>query len=177
MVARWPKVPQAWVDPQTERQFSLFLGVIATIREIRARQNVPPKTRINVAVRTAAETAALLEPMRPAIESMTSSAVIDIGPAAVGASGAATAGVAGIEIFVDMADLIDVGAEIVRLGKENDKLAGLIQAKQAKLSDEKFAARAPAAVVQKEREQLAEMEERLAKGMASLAELQSRPPA
>ncbi|RLS34631.1 MAG: valine--tRNA ligase [Planctomycetota bacterium] len=177
MVARWPKVPQAWVDPQTERQFSLFLGVIATIREIRARQNVPPKTRLNVAVRTAAETAALLEPMRPAIESMTSSAVIDIGPAAVGASGAATAGVAGIEIFVDMADLIDVGAEIVRLGKENDKLAGLIQAKQAKLSDEKFAARAPAAVVQKEREQLAEMEERLAKGMASLAELQSRPPA
>ena len=46
---------------------------------------------------------------------------------------------------------------------ENEKLAGLIAAKKAKLGDEKFAARAPANVIQKEREQLTEMEERLVK--------------
>ena len=37
-------------------------------------------------------------------------------------------------------------------------LAGLIAAKKAKLGDEKFAARAPANVIHKEREQLAEMD-------------------
>ena len=41
-------------------------------------------------------------------------------------------------------------------------VAGLIAAKKAKLGDEKFAARAPANVIQKEREQLAEMEPLLA---------------
>ena len=60
---------------------------------------------------------------------------------------------------------------------ENEKTAGFIAAKQAKLADEKFAAKAPPAVVAKEREQLAELEAKLAKGVATLAELKSRGPA
>jgi len=51
---------------------------------------------------------------------------------------------------------------------------GLIAAKTAKLADENFAARAPAAVVEKERDQLAEMEARLAKSIALLAEFEGR---
>ena len=70
-----------------------------------------------------------------------------------------------------------MGAEITRLTKENEKTAGFIAAKQAKLADEKFAAKAPPAVVAKEREQLAELEAKLAKGVATLAELKSRGPA
>jgi len=96
------------------------------------------------------------------------------GPDAAGATGAATANVLGCDLFVDLADLIDVGAEIARLAKENEKTAGFIAAKRAKLADEKFAAKAPPAVVQKEREQLAELEAKLAKTIATLAELESR---
>ena len=77
-------------------------------------------------------------------------------------------------MFVDLADLIDVGAEITRLTKENEKTAGFIQAKQAKLADEKFAAKAPPQVVQKEREQLAELEAKLAKGLETLAALRKK---
>ena len=96
------------------------------------------------------------------------------GPEAAGAPGAATASAMGCDLFVDLADLIDVGAEITRLTKENEKTAGFISAKQAKLADEKFAAKAPPAVVAKEREQLAELEAKLTKGVATLAELKSR---
>jgi valyl-tRNA synthetase len=96
------------------------------------------------------------------------------GPDATGAAGAATATVAGCDVFVDLADLIDVGAEIVRLTKENEKTAGFIKAKQAKLADEKFSAKAPAPVVQKEREQLAELEAKLAKGLETLAALRRK---
>jgi valyl-tRNA synthetase len=80
----------------------------------------------------------------------------------------------GCDLFVDLADLIDVGAEITRLTRENEKTAGFIAAKQAKLADAKFAAKAPPAVVAKEREQLADLEAKLAKGMAALAELRAR---
>ena len=92
----------------------------------------------------------------------------------MGAGGAATASVCGCDLFVDVADLIDVGAEIQRIAKENEKLAGFVAAKRAKLTDGTFAAKAPPAVVQKEREQLAELEDKLAKGVATLAELKSR---
>jgi valyl-tRNA synthetase len=177
MVARWPEPPAEWMDDRTEKQFGTFLGVVAAIREIRSRQNVPPRTKVKVAIRGPRDTSDLLQPMHAAIESMATVEITAAGPEAAGAPGAATASAMGCDLFVDLADLIDVGAEITRLTKENEKTAGFIAAKQAKLADEKFAAKAPPAVVAKEREQLAELEAKLAKGVATLAELKSRGPA
>jgi valyl-tRNA synthetase len=174
MVAAWPQVPEAWIDPRTETQFGTFLAVVAALREIRARQNVPPKTRVTAAVRTAAEIATLLEPMRASIESMASADLSGIGPDASAAPSAATATVAGCDVFVDLAGLVDVAAEIVRLTKENEKTEGFLAAKQAKLANESFTARAPEAVIAKERAQLAELEDRLAKGRAALEDLRGR---
>ncbi len=174
MTARWPGPPEAWIDEQTERQFEIFLGVVGGIREIRARQNVPPRTRVPAAIKASAELALLLEPMRAAIESMAAVVITDLGPAANGASGATTATAVGTELFLDLADLVDIDAEIARLEKENAKTTGFITAKRAKLTNETFTARAPAAVVDGERAQLAELEERLAKGLLTLADLRAR---
>ena len=174
MLARWPEPPETWSDPQTEEQFGTFLAVVGAIREIRARQNVPPKTRVPAVIRATAETAALLAPMLPALQAM---AGVDLGlvsPDATGSAGATTATVCGCDVFVDLADLVDVDAEITRLEKETLKTEGFIQAKQRKLTDEKFTARAPGAVVAKERAQLADLEERLAKDRAALADLRAR---
>jgi valyl-tRNA synthetase len=177
MVAPWPQPPAAWIDPRTEAQFDSFLGLVAAIREIRARQNVPPRTRVKVAIKASRDQADLLAPLHGALESMAVAELTAVGPDATGAPAAATATAGGCELFVDLAGLIDVEAEIAKLLKENEKTEGFIRAKQAKLADEKFAARAPEAVVAKERAQLAELEERLAKGRATLAELRgSRPP-
>ena len=172
MIARWPTPPAAWIDPRTEEQFGTFLGVVGAIREVRARQNVPPRTRVQAALRLPAATAELLLPMHAAIESMAMVELTAVGPEAAGAAGAATAAVPGGEVLLDLAATVDVGAEKVRLAKENEKLVGFIAAKRSKLADEKFAARAPEAVVLKERQQLAELEETLAKGQATLAELE-----
>ena len=174
MLARWPEPPAVWTDERTERQFGTFLAVVGAIREIRARQNVPPRTKVPAAIRAAADVADLLEPMRPAIESMAAIELTALGPAAAGAAGATTATAAGCDVFVDLADLVDVDAEIARLEKDNAKTEGFIAAKRAKLANETFTARAPEAVVAAERAQLAELEERLAKGQATLAALRSR---
>jgi valyl-tRNA synthetase len=174
MQARWPEPPAVWTDERTERQFGTFLAVVGAIREIRARQNVPPRTKVPAAIRAPADVADLLEPMRPAIESMAAVELTSLGPAAAGAAGATTATAAGCDVFVDLADLVDVDAEIARLEKDNAKTEGFIAAKRAKLANETFTARAPEAVVAAERAQLAELEERLAKGQATLAALRSR---
>jgi valyl-tRNA synthetase len=174
MVAGWPEPPAAWIDDRTERQFGSFLAVVGAIREIRSRQNVPPRTRVQAAVRCPQDTADLLLPMRGAIESMAVAEVTGLGPDAAGAAGAAAATAAGCDIFVDLAGLIDVGAEIARLAKEVEKTVGFIAAKRTKLADEKFSAKAPPAVVQKEREALAELESKLSKTEATLAALKAR---
>jgi valyl-tRNA synthetase len=174
MVAAWPRPPASWHDAATEARFGTFLAVVGAIREIRARQNVPPKTRVTVAIRTTPETALLLEPMHAAIASMAAADLAAVGPDAAAPPSAATATAAGCDVFVDTAGLVDVAAEIARLEKENEKTAGFIAAKQKKLADGTFAARAPEAVVAKERAQLAELEAKLAKGQAALADLRSR---
>jgi valyl-tRNA synthetase len=87
---------------------------------------------------------------------------------------AANAVSAGLEVFVDLADLIDVAAEIERKTKELEKLAGLVAAQKKKLSNESFIQRAPAAVVQKERDRLKELEDQHAATAAALEAL-SRP--
>jgi valyl-tRNA synthetase len=127
-----------------------------------------------VAVRTSAETAALLEPLHAAIAAMAVADLAAVGPAAAGPPSAATASAAGCDVFVDLAGFVDVAAEIARLGKEIEKTAGFIEAKRRKLADEKFAARAPDAVVAKERAQLAELEAKRAAAEAALADLRSR---
>jgi valyl-tRNA synthetase len=174
MVAAWPAPPAAWADATTEARFGTFLAVVGAIREIRARHNVPPKTRVSVAIRTSPETATLLEPMHAAIASMATADLLAVGPDAAGPPSAATATAAGCDVFVDLAGLVDEAAEITRLEKELEKTAGFIEAKRRKLADEKFAARAPEAVVAKERAQLADLEAKLAAGQAALADLRSR---
>jgi len=175
MVARWPAPPESWIDDRTERQFGTFLSVVAAIREVRSRQNVPPKTRVPVAIRGPRDVCELLAPMHAAIESMCAATITAAGPDVSGGPAAATVTAAGCDMFVDLADLIDVDAEIARLTKENEKTAGFIAAKKAKLESGSFASKAPAAVVEKEKAQLAELEAKLAKGVVTLAELSARP--
>ena len=65
----------------------------------------------------------------------------------------------GTSVFVPLGDAIDVGRECNRLGAEVERLLGLIGAQEKKLGNEQFTSRAPAAVVEREREKLASWRE------------------
>ena len=47
-----------------------------------------------------------------------------------------------MEIYVDLKDLIDVKAELAKNEQQEQKLLGLIKAKEAKLANESFVSRA-----------------------------------
>ena len=68
--------------------------------------------------------------------------------------------------------LIDVAAETKKAQHEIEKLEKLIASKEKKLANENFTSRAPAEVVAKEREGLADLEARLQSAQATLAEVQ-----
>jgi len=67
-----------------------------------------------------------------------------------------TALVGEMTLGVPLAGLIDVGAELARLDKEIARLSQEVARVEGKLSNESFIARAPADVVAKEREKIAD---------------------
>ena len=168
MIAPWPESDAGRQDPRVEAQFARFQEVLRAVREIRSRQNVAPKRQIEFAVRCDVETAELLQPMEPYFASMAAARPTGWGPKVNPPALCANVALAGMEVFVDLADLIDVEAETARKQKEVERLRALIDAKKKKLANEKFTRRAPKEVVEKERAGLRDLEEQLASASAGL---------
>ena len=166
MIAPWPQADLARQNPVIEARFAWFQEVLRAVREIRNRQNVPPRTEIDFAVRCDGPTAELLKPMEPYFISMAAARPTAWGPEVAAPKLSANVALAGMEVFVDLADLIDVGAEVERKKQEIARLDGLIGAKRKKLENANFVQRAPAAVVEGERAALKDLEDQIAAARA-----------
>ncbi|MFO0904352.1 MAG: class I tRNA ligase family protein [Pirellulales bacterium] len=171
LVAPWPTGDVSRQAPVIEAQFATFQAVLGALREIRSRQNIAPRTTIRFQVRCPEATVELLESMKTYFGSMANAEPTSWGPSIAPPPTNAALSLSGMDVFVDLAGLIDVAAELVRNEKEEQKLLGLIKGKQAKLSNASFVERAPPQVVAAEREGLAKYEEQLATVRAALVEL------
>ncbi|MCH7751210.1 MAG: class I tRNA ligase family protein, partial [Planctomycetes bacterium] len=170
-VAEWPTVETARIDKPIEEQFAQFQAVMGAVREVRQSQNIPPKETISFTVRCDGATAELLAPMKPYFELMARATALEFGPAATPPERSASKSLAGMEVHVDISAFFDVDAERARLEKERDQLAKFTKSIAGKLGNENFVSRAPAEVVQAERDKLAEAGEQLAAVEAALAKL------
>lgn len=168
MIAPWPEADSSWQDEHIEAQFARFQEVLRAVRDIRGRQNVPPKQEIDFSVRCDADTAELLRPMETYFAGMAGACVTDLGTDVEPPALSANVTLPGIEVFIDLAELIDIEAEIARKKQELEKLERLIAAKRKKLENKNFIERAPAVVVQKEKDGLAELEDQHAATAAVL---------
>lgn len=170
-VAAWPEVDSARIDQKIEEQFADFQAVMSAVREVRQSQNIPPKEPVSFTVRCDAATAELLAPMKPYFESMARATALEFGPDATSPERSASKSLAGKEVHVDISAFFDVDAERARLEKERDQLTTFTKSIAGKLSNENFVSRAPAEVVQTERDKLTDASEQLAAVEAALAKL------
>lgn len=172
-IANWPIADLGAVDPEIESQFARFQDVLRAIRDIRARQNVPPKTEIRFSVRCEPQIAEQLRMMQPYFLSMSGAKGTGFGHEIVAPSLAGTVSLPGIDVFVDLAELIDVQAELAKKEKEMVKLEGFIKSKEAKLSNDSFVSKAPPEVIAKENESLADLKSQLSATQEAVRMLQS----
>jgi valyl-tRNA synthetase len=180
MIAPWPTLDEIPIPELTDPAFAAEIGdrfaqfqeVLRAVRDVRSRQNIPPKTEIVCSVKCDDAITELLRPMRPYFKSMAGTVCetwgTDITPPPLSAS--AVAGKA--EVYVDIADLIDLDAEIAKKEKEIAKLSVLVEAKEAKLRSS-FVEKAHVAVVEKERGALANLQSQLELNRQTLAGLQA----
>ncbi|WP_458524470.1 valine--tRNA ligase [Onishia taeanensis] len=157
MTQPWPVAEQAKIDEQAIRDIEWLKGVIVAVRNIRAEMNIAPGKALEVLLtkgdsgdRERLEANRLFLAKLAKLERVT---WLD-DPAA--APLCATQLVGDMEVLVPMADLIDKDVELARLSKEIEKQDKLIMGTEKKLSNESFTAKAPEAVVQKERDKLAD---------------------
>ncbi|WP_438455001.1 valine--tRNA ligase [Vreelandella venusta] len=159
MLQAWPEADESKIDEQATRDIEWLKGVIIAVRNIRAEMNIAPGKPLDVLLtKGKPEDAERLESNRhflaklAKLESATWLANPDDAPLC------ATQLVGDMEVLVPMADLIDKDAELKRLAKEIDKQDKLIGGIEKKLGNEGFIAKAPEAVVEKERGKLAEFQ-------------------
>ncbi|MBK7702910.1 MAG: valine--tRNA ligase [bacterium] len=148
-----------WAAPAA--RFAQVVETVGVIRSLRTDLDVPPGRR-GTAVLRAADPARRAELARDAdlialLAKLETVEVVEGGPDPHPAG----AGVAGaVEVFLLMKGLVDLDRERSRLGKELDKALSFVEANRRKLTNESFVARAPAEVVARQQEMLAESEAR-----------------
>src|SRR6266513_2396673 len=150
--ATWPTFRPELEDPELDLQFRHVQQVVEKIRAIRAEYRVAPKTRLAAVIKPRSEAIrAAFDGERDTIVRLAQLSDLTLDGGLRGAGAHAVLG-DGSEVFVALADAIDVRQECRRLSGELTRLEQQLAALDAKLTNKNFIARAPAEVVAKERE-------------------------
>ena len=161
MIARW--VEPSEVDEVSEKSMQTIMETIKTIRNLRAEVGVQPKKQSEVIL--SVKDSALVEIIKSNeiyLSKLAAAEPVKYLSAGESKPEHALSGVVeGVEVFLPLAGLIDVEKEVARLQKELDKLQNGIKSTQAKLNNEKFISKAPAEVVQAERDKLSAADEKI----------------
>ena len=170
MLSSWPDLG-GLEAPDAEAEMDWVTRVISAVRAVRAEMNVEPKAQLTLLLKDAgAETLQRLDTHKDLIHRL----------ARIETSGALDGEVekGSVQVVVDdatlvlpLAGIIDVAAEKARLEKEIKKLDPEITKYDKKLSNQGFLAKAPADVVEEQRERLEGLKRDRAKLDEALARL------
>jgi len=156
MLSQWPQSDDGLIDESIEKQMELTMEVIRAIRNIRSEMNVPLGKKADVII--AANSEKYYHELGDVISYITNLATIEtltlVDKLAEKPEQAVTAVVHGIEIYMPLKGLVDMEKEIARLEKEVEKMNGEIKRIEGKLNNQGFVAKAPADVIEKEKEKL-----------------------
>ncbi|ASP40121.1 valine--tRNA ligase [Bacterioplanes sanyensis] len=164
MLAEFPQAQEALIDPDAEADVKWLQDVITAVRNVRGEKNIPPSKALELLFkngddddfRRAEENQAFLMKLAK-LEKLTWLNDGDEEPMSV------TQLVGDMEILIPMAGFIDKDAEVARLNKSIEKLGKDLERVTNKLGNPGFTDKAPAAVIEKEKEKAAGFERDISK--------------
>jgi valyl-tRNA synthetase len=168
----WPAERPGDRDEAAEAGMAALQEAITAVRRFRAEHQVPPSRRPRLTLTPAdTEQGELFRAEADSMRRLARLATVAVGPAPSGAGPTAKLLAAGAELFLPLEGLLDLDEERARLRRELETLESERTRAVGKLANPAFVERAPAAVVDKARARLAEVDEARAKVEAQLAEL------
>ena len=174
VVAEYP-VEHAEFDNQVaEKDMDNLIELIKAVRNSRSEVNAPMSSAIDILIKTKDDdTRKVFENNVDYINRFCHPKRLEIAADIEAPKLAMTSVITGAEVYLPLADLIDLNEEISRLQKEAKKLENEVTRGEKKLGNEKFVANAPEAVVAKEKEKLANYKQQLAATESRIEELKA----
>ncbi|BHH81966.1 valine--tRNA ligase [Desulforhopalus sp. 52FAK] len=164
VTSSFPELQPAWENDKVDAEMETVMGIITGIRNIRSEADIHPSTKIDALILCADATQVeLLKAHKAAVSDMTRLSSFTVSHDAAKPDDAATYIYHDMEIFVPLKGLVDVQAELDKLAREEKKIDGKYKQIAGKLSNEKFLANAPDAVVEKVQQEKAALDAKLAK--------------
>jgi valyl-tRNA synthetase len=170
MLTAYPEFTASLVDMKAENELSWLQTIILGIRNIRGEMNISPNKKLTIFINKASKDDKLRwckhEKLIIALAKLESIAWLDND---ADKPVAATVLVGKMEILIPLAGLVNVAEERARLQKEITKLEQDLNKCEAKLQNPNFTAKAPTAIIEKERARFAKLQETLRKLREQLA--------
>ena len=177
MVTPYPFADDKAFAPEAERVMDSVIEIIRSIRNIRAQYNVKPSKWIEAGVYTGTllsgiitqaniiETLATVRPLT----------IVDRQERALTKDKALVVVLQEAEVVVPLAGTVDRRAEEQRLVRESEEIKGRIAQLESRLRDNTFLSRAPSHVIDKDKQKLATLEDKLKRLHRELSQLSSPP--
>lgn len=154
IVAPWPVADEGLVDTVAEEKMTLIMEIIRNIRNVKVQMNVAPSRKAKILVVAAdGAIAGIIEDNKQYIMTLAGvSELIFLEDNDTIPDDAVSIRVQGAELFVPLEELIDIAKEIERLDKERQKLESEIQRLVVRLENTGFVNKAPATLIEEEKQ-------------------------
>ena len=170
MVTEWPKFRDEFNFAEQEAEFEKIMLVIKAIRNRRAEMNVPPSKKARVCIQT--NFADTFSTGTSYICRLASASEVEIGDN-FDAEGAVRVVTDAATVYMPMKELVDIDGEIARLNKDLQKAIVDKEFFEKKLNNAGFVAKAPAAVIEQQRQGLAKALDKIKMIEDSIADLKA----
>jgi valyl-tRNA synthetase len=170
MAASYPVADNLYANQGVEEKFAALRELITALRTIRSENNVPPEKKGEAVIVPAdASYAQWLKGQVSLINSFARLSKTTIDCNAVKPSYCGQSVIRGVQVFLLFEGLIDKNVEIARMKKEIERMRGLAEGTRKKLENANFTSRAPADVIEKEKQKLDSFAANIEKLEANLA--------
>ena len=174
MISKWPEYSEDLKFFEDESNMEVLMQAIRSIRNRRAEMNVAPSKKAQlIVIADNDKTKAVFALGEMFFKKLASASDVVLTDAVEDTSKMVSVVTDGAKLFIPMNELIDTEAEVARLKKEREKAEKDFNMINGKLSNAGFVAKAPAAVVEAEREKLAKVTALIANIDESIAKLKA----
>jgi valyl-tRNA synthetase len=161
MTESFPEFDQDRVDRETENKIEAVFKVISEIRKIRSELKISPADRVKVSLAVSeVKSKSILEENREYIYSLGKVDSIEFKDC-TGQKGYIKTTIKDIDIFIYILDVVDIKLEVNRIKNQMAKTNTVIEKSKRKISNPAFNDKAPAEIIQKEKDRLDQAEKTL----------------
>ncbi len=174
ITSEWPVCKAEYDFTETADRFEGVMEMIRAIRNLRAEMNVAPSKRATLILKPHEGWQASLAAAEGYFKRLAGASAVEfIDPAASNPEKSASCVTEPCELFIPLGELVDIEKEIQRLTKDLKNVEGEIARANGKLNNAGFIAKAPAELVEKEKEKLETNKGLLEKLRARIAEIEA----